>query len=74
VLVTGPVEHEPAAMVVPHDVDSVMFRVSQQLQWMTNKQYIATFGEAPPTAPILRIIAATWKDHWDYKEEWACEL
>jgi hypothetical protein len=52
------------------DFDSFRYSITTKMAWLTQQQYVETFGTAPPTAPILKFIAATWDYHPDYNEEW----
>jgi hypothetical protein len=38
---------------------------------MTEQEYRNRFGDGPPTAPMLRALAAVYSDHPDYRAEWA---
>ena len=40
------------------------------MMWLTEQEYVKKFGEAPPTAPMIRTLAAVYKDHPDYRPEW----
>lgn len=51
-------------------LNEVTVSLTKQMKWMTEKMYIETFGEAPPSAPILRILAHNWRRHADYQDEW----
>lgn len=51
------------------DVNSMTFRASQQIQWLTQDEYRKRFGSEPPTAPMLAAMAAVYADHPDYREE-----
>ena len=51
-------------------VNSVTFRASQQIQWLTQEEYRKRFGSEPPTAPMLAAMATVYADHPDYREEW----
>lgn len=52
------------------DLNSVTFRASQQMMWLTEQEYRTRFGSEPPTAPMIRTLAAVYADHPDYREEW----
>lgn len=49
-------------------VGAIHLRMTQRVQWMTQQEYIKRFGENPPTAPILRMMAELYSDHPDYQE------
>ena len=63
------VEREPTFEQVG-GMDSLTFRASQQLAWMTDREYRAKFGSEPPTAPMLAALAEVYADHPDYDEAW----
>lgn len=67
VLVETPPTFAPASA---DDVGSMTVRMSQQIAWATEQEYRLKFGTEPPTGPIIRIIAAVYADHPDYREEW----
>lgn len=72
VLVESPTKFEPNLFDdFEAGANSYMIRASKQIAFVTQQEYRKVFGSEPPTAPILRIIAAIWKDHPDYDEEWA---
>jgi len=43
---------------------------TQQIEWLTQQEYIKRFGTQPPTAPIVLALAAIYCDHPDYDPEW----
>lgn len=51
-------------------LNGISYRVNQQMMWLTEQEYLKKFGEAPPTAPMIRTLAAVYKDHPDYQPEW----
>lgn len=65
-MMTEPKMEEPTG-----DYHELTYRLTQQLQWATEREYRARFGEEPPTAPMLRALAGIWVDHPDYQQEWA---
>lgn len=67
VLVQGEMEMRQ----VGEDLQSMSFRASRQIAWLTNREYVKRFGTEPPTAPMIRTLAAVYADHPDYKPEWA---
>lgn len=67
VLVTRQPTFEPPG---PADVSAMTFRMSQQIAWATEQEYRERFGDEPPTAPMLRALAAIYADHPDYDPEW----
>lgn len=53
------------------DLNSLAFHTSLQMQWLTQEEYRKRFGEEPPTAPMLRALAAIYRDRSGWREEWA---
>lgn len=51
--------------------DGMAFRVAQQVAWLTHREYLEKFGTEPPTTAILRALAAPYRGHPDYREEWS---
>lgn len=51
-------------------LNGISYRASQQMIWLTEHEYVNKFGEEPPTAPMIRTLAAIYADHPDYKTEW----
>lgn len=51
--------------------ESVTLRMTQRMAWLTEREYVKRFGVEPPTAPMLRTLAAVYADHPDYEQEWA---
>jgi hypothetical protein len=52
------------------NLDNYVFRMSQEIAWLTTREYVTRFGTDPPTAPMLAALAAVYADHPDYDEEW----
>lgn len=52
------------------DVDTLAFRMSSRLAWLTDQEYRNRFGDEPPTGPMLAALAAVYSDHEDYHEAW----
>lgn len=52
------------------DPSRAAYRMSQRIQWMTEQEYRTRFGDEPPTAPMLRALAAVYADHPDYDTAW----
>lgn len=50
--------------------DDVVAKVTQQMNWLTQAEYIKRFGTEPPTAPILAMIAGMWSSHPDFDQDW----
>lgn len=53
------------------DVNAHTFYVQRKIGWFTQEEYRKKFGDEPPTAPLIAVIAAVYSDHPDYQEEWA---
>ncbi len=49
------------------------YRMEREYAWTTQEKYRATFGDEPPTAPTLRMLAAVYRDHPDYDPEWSMD-
>lgn len=64
------VETEPELVTEGSDPLSITVRMTQQVGWLTNREYVARFGTEPPSAPLLLAIAAVYADHPDFREEW----
>lgn len=52
------------------NLDNYTYRMSQEIAWLTTREYVARFGIDPPTAPILAALALPYADHPDYQPEW----
>lgn len=50
--------------------ESFIFRASQKIVWLTNREYVARFGGEAPTTPVLLALAGVYADHPDFREEW----
>lgn len=48
--------------------DTVSYRISRQMGWLTTREYVERFGTEPPTGPILLALAEVYSDHPDYRE------
>jgi len=68
VLVETPPEMEA---VDGTDPSAFAYRMTQRIMWATEDEYRKRFGTEPPTAPMLRALAAVYADHPDYRQEWA---
>lgn len=62
----GPQEFES----LPASINQLTFRMTQKLEWITREEYTKRFGDAPPTAPLLRQMAAKYSWHPDYNTDW----
>lgn len=54
----------------PEGLNAMRFRMSQQVAWMTNREYVNRFGTEPPTTPILLALAQPYADHADFDPAW----
>jgi hypothetical protein len=70
VLVARPDEFEPSFGADLPFPDQITMRMSRQIAWMTEQEYRNRFGDEPPTGPIIRVLAAVYADHPDFREEW----
>lgn len=52
------------------DPNTMVMVMAQQMDFITHERYRELFGEEPPTAPILKILASIWSVHKDFQEEW----
>lgn len=77
VLVERPMRFETPNLFDDYDpakyVSAMTYSMTQEIAWMTHKSYVETFGEAPPAAPILRMIAMNWATHADFNDDWKVE-
>lgn len=63
-------ETKPKFDVMADDFENVRYRMSQQITWVTEEEYRKKFGSEPPTAPLLKDMAAVWQTHPDWREDW----
>jgi len=56
---------------IDDNLDNYTYRMSQEIAWLTTREYVARFGIDPPTAPMLAALALPDADHPDYMPEWA---
>jgi hypothetical protein len=71
ILIEGPQDFEANLEDHPDTMDRVVYRVTQQLEWLTAQAYIQRFGKEPPTSPLVKALAALWSDHPEYQQEWS---
>lgn len=67
------VETKPEVEITDADYgrfDDFNIRMSQQLAFLTQEEYKKRFGEEPPTAPLLRQMAAAYSWHPDFDPAW----
>lgn len=69
VMVQGPMETRVADDYF--DMNTVRLEMSQRVDFMTHELYRSRFGEEPPSAPILKILAAVYSTHPDYNPDWS---
>ena len=48
----------------------IAIRITREIAWLTEQEYVKRFGTQPPTAPILKMLALEYADHKDYDERW----
>ena len=61
---------EPELEFSQTGVGDLAARMMQRIAWLTEREYRTRFGDEPPTAPILRMLASVYADHPDYDEAW----
>lgn len=65
------VETQPKLEVVASDTaESITYKMSQNIMFLTHEEYRSKFGQEPPTAPLLREMAMLYVTHPDWREEW----
>lgn len=52
------------------DPHRITMQLTRRQMWLTEQEYRVKFGAEPPTAPILRMMAAVYCDHPDYDPDW----
>jgi hypothetical protein len=65
------VEKKPEFRADATDPQSMAYRVSQEMVWLTEREYVKRFGVEAPTTNMVRALAAVYADHPDYQQEWA---
>lgn len=50
--------------------DTVRFKATQRVSWVTREEYVKRFGTEPPASPLIRQMLERYKDHPDFQEEW----
>jgi hypothetical protein len=65
------VEKKPEFREDATDPQSMTYRVTQEMVWLTEWEYVKRFGVEAPTAPMIRALAAVYSDHPDYNKDWA---
>lgn len=65
------VERQPTFETIEGDDPTrLAFRATREIAWLTEQEYRTRFGDEPPTAPMIRVLAAIWADHADYDPAW----
>lgn len=64
------VEKKPEFREDSADPQSMAYRVTQEMVWLTEREYVKRFGIEAPTTNMIRALAAVYKDHPDYQQEW----
>lgn len=62
------VKSEPEIPNFTGDIPNFTFQIQQRVQWLTEREYVERFGEAPPTAEIIRLLAEPYRGHPDHPE------
>lgn len=66
VLVEGPPRFDQPGT----DLNTLAMRMTREIAWLTQQEYVKRFGTEAPTAPMLRVLAMPYADHPDYDENW----
>ena len=61
------IQTEPSLELTP---ETWVAKMTSDIAWLTNAEYVKRFGTDPPTAPMLLAMAQVYADHTDYREEW----
>ena len=61
------IQTEPSLELTP---ETWVAKMTSDIAWLTNAEYVKRFGTDPPTAPMLLAMAQAYADHPDYREEW----
>ena len=59
---------EPEIPTLAGGMGNFTFQIQQRMEWLTQREYIERFGETPPTAEVIRILAEPYRDHPDHPE------
>lgn len=51
-------------------LDEIRYRMTQEINWFTNQEYVKRFGTEPPTSPLLLAWLQQYAWHPDFREEW----
>lgn len=61
---------KPELEMRPDDSDTWRYQLTQQMNWLTQEEYVKKFGTDPPTAPLLVKLLESWTHHPDYDPMW----
>lgn len=53
-----------------NSIDDINYKMTQEVNWFTNQEYIKRFGSEPPTSPLILGWVQPYAWHPDFKEEW----
>ena len=67
ILVQTPAKFEP---IKDGNFDNYTYRMSQEIAWLTTREYVARFGIDPPTAPMVAALTAVYADRPGCLPEW----
>lgn len=52
------------------DINSMVFRMSRDISWLTTREYVERFGDDPPTSGMMLALAAVYAGHPDFDPAW----
>lgn len=52
------------------DPNDFVMRMTKQMNWLTQEEYVKRFGTKPPTAPLLRQMVQRYSWHPDFDPSW----
>lgn len=65
-----PVETEIVPTFELDAYDKIRVRVHQEVEWITQQEYIKRFGRVSAMAPFIRTLLMGYTWHPDFKDEW----
>lgn len=65
------VEKKPEFREDATDPQNMAYRVTQEMAWLTEREYVKRFGVEAPTTNMILALATVYADHPDYRQEWA---
>lgn len=65
------VEKKPEFSEDTSDIHGMTYWVTQEMVWLTEREYVKRFGVEAPTTNMILALAAVYKDHPDYRQDWA---